>query len=92
MIYLLTLKVDVARHNNALITIFDKISKSWWKVMPNVWLIDTHLTADEVYTGCKSTLIANDNMFVIRVADDYSGIVDSGVWKWLTLSSKNKDF
>lgn len=72
----------------------DKLSSedSFWKVMPNVWLVDTTLDAEALTKKLRRYISDSDTLLVIRVTDDYSGWLKQEAWDWLEASEENGDF
>lgn len=56
----------------------------WWHHMKSVWLLDTRLTANEVYKQLESHLDKNDHILVIGV-DPYEkqGWLPKKAWDWI---------
>ena len=64
----------------------------FWKVMPNVWLVDTLLQAVDLSERLRPHITEQDSLFVIRVQPEYGGWLSEATWEWLRASRTNEDF
>ena len=64
----------------------------YWRLMSNVWLVDTQISPQVLADSLKNTLTEADSLFVIRVKDDYGGWLTQPSWDWLHTSRENGDF
>ncbi len=53
----------------------------------NHWLIETNLTAEEVYNKISANEFEKKSFFVVeisdKVSDGYWGVMDGSLWDWL---------
>ncbi len=53
----------------------------------NHWLVETSLTAKEVYNKISANEFGKKSFFVVeisdKVSDGYWGVMDSSLWDWL---------
>ncbi len=92
MIYILTLERRPVREMPELIQALIQNSNYYWKVMTNVWLIDSNLDSKKLFAILKQKISSNDLLFIIQVQDNYDGNLDQETWRWLINSSINNDF
>lgn len=56
---------------------------SWANIMPNAWIINSELNAEEITEAIKLDVAANDLFFVTKIGDDYSGKLQNGALTWI---------
>lgn len=55
----------------------------WWHYLGSTWLVDTNLTAKEVWDRLAPHVDQNDRFLVIGVTRDYSGWLTKEAWEWI---------
>ena len=55
----------------------------WWHYLDSTWLVETNLTADQIWNKLTPHTDQNDNVLVIKVTKDYSGWLPQIAWDWL---------
>ena len=55
----------------------------WWHYLGSTWLLDTSLTAKQVWDRLSPHIDTNDRVLVIGVTQDYEGWLTSEAWEWL---------
>jgi len=62
---------------------------AWWHYLDSTWLIDTSLSAEEVWKRVSPHADTNDNFLIIGVTSDYQGWLPKSAWDWIN-SRSNK--
>ena len=84
MIYLVTYDKNSAfRNYDKLEMAIKEAGVSWWHHMKNTWLINTHLSSNDIYNRLAPHLDVDDRIIVIQVAANYQGWLDEEAWTWL---------
>ena len=55
----------------------------WWHYLGSTWLVETTLTATQVWDRLAPHVDTNDRFLVIGVTQDYSGWLSQDAWDWL---------
>jgi hypothetical protein len=92
MIHIVTLTRVPIRPMPAFIEALGASSESWWKVMPNVWLVDTTVDAQELASRLRQHITESDSLLVIGAVEDFGGWFDVETLRWLQLSKRRGDF
>ena len=56
---------------------------SWWHYLDSTWLIDTNLSANQIWQRLEPYFDKNDVALVIRVTNDYQGWLPEKAWQWI---------
>lgn len=56
---------------------------TWWHYLDSTWLVDTTLSAKEVWDRLGSHVDQNDAVLVIGVTRNYSGWLPQRAWDWI---------
>ena len=56
---------------------------AWWHYLDYTWLIDTTLSAKEVWDRLSPHVDKNDSVLVIGVTRNYSGWLPQKAWDWI---------
>ena len=78
-IYLLQFKVN---DDKILVSRIKLLFTSWMNYFGHSWIIQTPLSAKEIYDKL-SVGYENDSMFIIELKADHWGRMDPKVWDWL---------
>jgi hypothetical protein len=92
VIHIVTLQRKPPRPMPEFVQAIENNSSYNWKVMSNVWAVDTSLSAKELYQMLREHIAPSDLLLVIRAQDDFSGVLTKDTWDWLRTSKKNGDF
>lgn len=60
-----------------------KGQNSWWHYLPNTWLVDTELSADELYRSMKPFLEDGDHLLVTKLDAERQGWLPKKAWEWI---------
>lgn len=60
-----------------------KVSGAWWHYLQSTWLVDTNLTAQQLFNRLRPHIDDNDIVLIIGVTRDYSGWLPEKAWNWL---------
>lgn len=92
MIMLVTLTRRPVRPMPGFTGFIEEKSRSFWKIMPNVWLVDSHLGTKFWTDSLQPHIRPEDFLFIVRVHPHYSGFLPQDAWDWLRTSAENGDF
>lgn len=56
---------------------------TWWRYLDSFWLIDTTLSAKQIYEHLKPTVDPNDYVLIFEMGKDREGQLPSEAWKWI---------
>lgn len=56
---------------------------SWWHYLESTWLIDTGLSAEQVFGRLKPHVDRNDHVFITRIVRPYQGWLPAKAWEWI---------
>lgn len=56
---------------------------AWWHYLDSTWLVDTTLSAKEVWDRLAPHVDKNDSVLVIGVTRQYSGWLPPKAWEWI---------
>ena len=54
-----------------------------WHYLGSTWLVDTTLSANQIWAKLAPHVDKNDSFLVIGVTKDYSGWLTPDAWEWL---------
>lgn len=60
-----------------------KGSGAWWHYLQSTWLVDTNLTAQQLFSRLRPHIDDNDIVLIIGVTRDYSGWLPDKAWTWI---------
>jgi hypothetical protein len=60
-----------------------KACGDWWHYLGSTWLVDTSLTADDIWRRLAPHVDQNDRVLVIGVTSDYAGWLPPDAWDWI---------
>lgn len=83
MIYLVTYDLHKPTQNYAAVHQAIKSCGSWWHHLESTWLVDTTLSASQIWDRIKGAADNDDNFLIIRVTKDFSGWLPQAAWDWL---------
>lgn len=92
MIHLVTIERIPTRPIPEFVKAIRANSTSFWKVMSNVWLVETDTSARALAKLLRPHLGAGDRLLVIRTQAEYGGWASRDTWKWLRVSRDAGDF
>lgn len=83
MVHLVT--YDLKKPGQDYTSVHDSIKScgTWWHYLESTWLLDSHMTAEEIATKIRSHIDKNDRLLVIGVTGDYSGWLTQEAWDWM---------
>ena len=55
----------------------------WWHYLGSTWLVDTNLSAAQIWERLSPHVDTNDRFLVIGVTQDYSGWLTQDAWDWI---------
>jgi hypothetical protein len=55
----------------------------WWHYLESTWLVDTSLTAEQIWKTLSGHVDKNDRVLVIGVTQQYQGWLSSTAWEWI---------
>lgn len=53
------------------------------KPLESLWLVDTPLSADQIYQKLNSFVDNSDRILIIAVSSDYQGYLSREIWDWM---------
>ena len=56
---------------------------AWWHYLDSTWLVDTSLTASQIWERIRGDLDKNDSVLIIGVTKDYAGWLPKAAWEWI---------
>lgn len=56
---------------------------AWWHNLESTWLVDTTLSASQVWDRIRAHVDRNDSVLIIGVTKDYSGWLPKQAWDWI---------
>jgi hypothetical protein len=59
----------------------------WWHYLGSAWLVDTSLTASQIWDRISPHIDRNDIFLIIGVTRDYSGWLPKDAWEWINARS-----
>ncbi len=59
------------------------ISSDYVHQLTSVWLMDTYLSAEQVFNRLSAHIDSNDELFVVRITKEYKGWLLQNTWDWL---------
>ncbi len=59
------------------------ISITWCHCFTSVWLVDTNFSTQQIYTELKGRIDKNDQLFIVRTTEDYTGYLTTKALEWL---------
>lgn len=86
MIYLITYdKNTVLKDYTPLYKAIKESGDTWWHHMNNTWLINTHLSASEIYNNLREHLNVADRLLVVKIhrPSDCQGWLNKKAWEWI---------
>ena len=57
---------------------------SWRHYLDSHWLVDTNLTAREIWDRLAPHVDDNDRFFIVGITRDYSGWLPKEAWQWIS--------
>ena len=60
---------------------------AWWHHLDSTWLVDTNLSANEIWAQLKPHTDKNDNVLVVGLTRDYAGWLPQKAWDWIDTRS-----
>ena len=84
MIYAINYDLKKPRRDYA--GLYDAIKScgDWWHYLDSTWLVDTRLTAENIWQRLEPHVDENDFVLVIRVAPNFQGWLPKDAWDWIT--------
>ena len=55
----------------------------WWHYLDSTWLVDTNLTAQELWNKLSPHTDKNDNILILGINRDYEGQLPQKAWDWI---------
>jgi hypothetical protein len=82
---ILSINYDLKKPGQDYSGLFEAIKScgAWWHYLQSTWLVETTLTAEQVWERLKVHVDKNDSMLIIRVGPEYSGWLPQGAWDWI---------
>jgi len=60
------------------------ISGTWWHHTTSVWLVETSMSAKQIFDALSRYIDANDDLMVFRLQGDWQGkLADATNYNWL---------
>jgi hypothetical protein len=56
---------------------------SWWHYLESTWLVDSNLTAEQIFQRLQPKMDTNDSILIIAVTASYSGWLPEKAWEWI---------
>lgn len=83
MVYLIT--YDLKKPGQDYSNVHDAIKScgTWWHYLESTWLVDGHLTVEQISARIRSHIDQNDRLLVIGVTGDYAGWLPKDAWEWI---------
>lgn len=83
MIY--AINYDLHRPGQSYEELFTAIKQlgAWWHYLGSTWLVDTSLTAQQIWASLQPHADTNDTFFIAGISQDYSGWMPTEAWAWL---------
>lgn len=84
MIYLITYDRNklFANYDN-LENAIKSSGSSWWHHMQNTWLLNSTLSANDIYNRLAPHLNVEDRIIIFQVTGNYQGWLDKEAWDWI---------
>lgn len=93
MIHLVTLSRNPTRQMPAFLAeLKDRAEGYYWRVMPNVWLVDTDDTTKELSAALRQHISTRDTLLVIQAQENYDGWLTKDTWDWLNSAREHDRF
>ena len=70
-------------YNSLYEAIKDASNGVWWHYLDSTWIIQSHLTIEQVSDKVKSKMDDNDSLLVIEIKNNYSGWLPKDAWEYL---------
>ncbi len=83
MVYLVTYDLNRPGQDYAGLHTAIKALGAWWHYLDSTWLVDTHLSAQQISDNLVPTIDSNDRLLAIGVTSDYQGWLTEDAWKWI---------
>lgn len=83
MVYLVTYDLKQPGQDYSSVHEAIKACGAWWHFLESTWLVDGHLTADQIAMRVRHHIDQNDNLLVIGVTGDYAGWLPRAAWEWI---------
>ncbi len=82
MVYLVAFNLQNKRHHYDIF--LDALQMTnWFNFFDNAWLISTDESAQEITERLERYIKEGDFLLVIRVTDEYYGLLPDEAWDWL---------
>jgi hypothetical protein len=84
MVYLIT--YDLAkphRDYEGFIEAIKTCGGGWCHALESVWLLETDLDAQQIWSKLASRVARQDKLFITRMSGDSYGVLPERVWEWL---------
>ncbi|MEM7241815.1 MAG: hypothetical protein AAF429_06490 [Pseudomonadota bacterium] len=62
---------------------------AWWHYLDSCWLVDTNLSASQIWEKLSKHTDSNDYFLITGISRDYSGWLPEKAWEWIN-SRSNK--
>jgi hypothetical protein len=87
MIY--AINYDLKKPGQDYSDLYDAIKScgEWWHYFGSTWLVDTSMTAQEIWQKLAPCIDKNDRVLVIGVTRDYQGWLSQDAWDWINARS-----
>jgi hypothetical protein len=84
MIY--AINYDLKRPGQNYETLYAAIKScgAWWHYLGSTWLVDTSLSASDLWARIQPHVDTNDRFLIHRVTPDYSGWLTQDAWTWIS--------
>jgi hypothetical protein len=56
---------------------------TWWHYLESIWLVDTHLMADDLWNHLKRHVHPQDSVLIHAVGRDHQGWLPQKAWMWI---------
>lgn len=83
MVY--SISYDLRKPGTNYIGLYEAIKTigAWASPMDSYWLVDTDLTAGQIFDRLRVHMDENDLMLVAGITQDYKGFLPNEIWSWL---------
>ena len=83
MIY--AINYDLHRPGQNYDSLYDAIKScgAWWHYLGSTWLVDTSLSATQIWNKIQPHTDKNDSFLIIGVTREYTGWLPQDAWDWL---------